>query len=293
MALQDDIVAMLSQIGTAGDRATSREALGRKLYEEMGDRLSGDVLRTALRDVESARGPMGEMEDYSRVADILEKYMQDATEPLPDTAAAIPRPRPVASSEIIAVEELPAPAPRTPISIEELPLLQRPELDETAMASMAREFGGERQMNQERLQQMGLSSIEGGDVPLRDRLMEGQGEPMSGGEQLALASSLIPVAALPQLARAIGMTATQIARYLRAGKRGEDALRQVIRQRTGAQMMRDPSTGRMIGAKDVGPQPQTPLNRMMSQAESGGVPAGMYAEGGSLRDRILKTYGGM
>ena len=54
MALQDDIMALLSQVGDAGDRATSREAFGRKLYAEMGDKLSGDALYNALRDVESA-----------------------------------------------------------------------------------------------------------------------------------------------------------------------------------------------------------------------------------------------
>ena len=121
MAIQDDIIAMLSQVSDAGDRATSREALGRKLYEEMGDRLSGDVLRNALRDVESARGPMGEMEDYSRVADILEKYMQDAGDGVP---AAVPDDMIVddtrAAERMMEVMPSPDTAPRTPVTTQPL-----------------------------------------------------------------------------------------------------------------------------------------------------------------------------
>lgn len=134
MAIQDDIMAMLSQVGAAGDRATSREALGRKLYEEMGDRLSGDVLYNALRDVESARGTMGEIEDYSRVADILEKYMDDAGDGVP---AAVPDDMIVddtrAAERMMEVMPSPETAPRTPVSVEELPPMPRPDFDpETA-----------------------------------------------------------------------------------------------------------------------------------------------------------------
>ncbi len=121
MAIQDDIMAMLSQVSDAGDRATSREALGRKLYAEMGDRLSGDTLYNALRDVESARGPMGEMEDYSRVADILEKYMQDAGDGVP---AAVPDDMIVddtrAAERMMEVMPSPDTAPRTPVTTQPL-----------------------------------------------------------------------------------------------------------------------------------------------------------------------------
>ena len=232
MAIQDDIMAMLSQVSDAGDRATSREALGRKLYAEMGDRLSGDALYNALRDVESARGSMGEMEDYSRVADILEKYMQDAGD---GASVAVPDDMIVddtrAAERMMEVMPSPEAAPRTPVSVEELPPMSRPELDETAMASMAREFGGERQMNQERLRAMGLSSIQGGAIPLRDRLMEGQGEPMSGTEQLMFASAFIPAAAIPQIGRILGMGASQIRNFLRAGDKGSEAMGQILQQR--------------------------------------------------------------
>jgi hypothetical protein len=62
------------------------------------------------------------------------------------------------------------------------------------------------------------------------------------------------------------------------------------RQATKGRFMRDPVTGRMIGAKDIGPQPPTQLQRMMLQAESGGVPKGAYADGGRLRDGIVNVY---
>jgi len=145
MAIQDDIMAMLSQVSDAGDRATSREALGRKLYAEAGDRLSGDALYNALRDVESARGSMGEIEDYSRVADILEKYMDDAGDGVPapvpddmivdDTRAAMevmPSPD-TAPRTPVGIEELPAAAPRQAYARESLPEVARPDFDpETA-----------------------------------------------------------------------------------------------------------------------------------------------------------------
>jgi len=145
MAIQDDMMAMLSQVSDAGDRATSREALGRKLYAEAGDRLSGDALYNALRDVESARGSMGEIEDYSRVADILEKYMDDAGDGVPapvpddmivdDTRAAMevmPSPD-TAPRTPVGIEELPAAAPRQAYARESLPEVARPDFDpETA-----------------------------------------------------------------------------------------------------------------------------------------------------------------
>ena len=62
------------------------------------------------------------------------------------------------------------------------------------------------------------------------------------------------------------------------------------RQATKGRFMRDPVTGRMIGAKDIGPQPPTQLQRMMLQAESGGVPKGAYADGGRLRDGVMDVY---
>ena len=61
-------------------------------------------------------------------------------------------------------------------------------------------------------------------------------------------------------------------------------------QATQGRFMRDPVTGRMLSARDIGPQPPTQLQRMMLQAESGGVPKGAYADGGRLREGIMGVY---
>jgi len=121
MALQDDIMGLLSSIGEAGDRATARGRRGEELYANIGTILGDNPnYRKALRELTGigSRPDMTLEEEMSldpilggKVADIIEKYMVDAatppaaTEPsLPDTAAARPRPKPDAP---IIVEPLP------------------------------------------------------------------------------------------------------------------------------------------------------------------------------------------
>ena len=124
MAIQDDIMAMLSQVSDAGDRATDRGRTGAEMYSQIADLLSGDNRSKALREIAMLSGnPEMSIEEQmrndpltgSRVADIIEKYMDEVSEPLPDTAAAMPRPRPDMSV-------LPSPdtAPRTPVTLEQL-----------------------------------------------------------------------------------------------------------------------------------------------------------------------------
>jgi hypothetical protein len=124
MAIQDDIMAMLSQVSDAGDRATDRGRTGAEMYSQIADLLSGDNRSKAMREIAMLSGnPEMSIEEQmrydpltgSRVADIIEKYMDEVSEPLPDTAAAMPRPRPDMSV-------LPSPdtAPRTPVTIEQL-----------------------------------------------------------------------------------------------------------------------------------------------------------------------------
>jgi hypothetical protein len=124
MAIQDDIIAMLSQVSDAGDRATDRGRTGAEMYSQIADLLSGDNRSKAMREIAMLSGnPEMSIEEQmrndpltgSRVADIIEKYMDEVSEPLPDTAAAMPRPRPDMSV-------LPSPdtAPRTPVTLEQL-----------------------------------------------------------------------------------------------------------------------------------------------------------------------------
>ena len=352
MALQDDIMAMLSQISDAGDRATDRGRRGEELYGQIANRLSGDNRSKALREIAMLTySPDVSIEEQmrfdpltgSRVADIIEKYMDDV-----EDGVSTPVPDDMIVDDTRAIERMmevmPSPdaSPRTPVSVEEPP---RPDFDEAALESMERDLrqtdegiagllvgtpptpiqtGGYRgEFAGTPGTSVGMNPVSDGRIPLKERLFAGQeaaGGPMSGTEQLMYASALIPAAALPQLARGIGMTAAQIARYLKAGKRGEDALRQVIRQRTGAQMMRDPVTGRMIGSKDVGPflpkptgtqmmrdpatgqiigrsdvGPFTKSQELLNQAQQfrQGLSQPAFKQGGNIRDKIMKTYGGM
>lgn len=359
MALQDDIMALLSQVGDAGDRATSRGRRGEELYKDIANRLSGDNRSKALREIAMlSDDPEMSIEEQmrfdpltgSRVADIIEKYMDDVGDgvstPVSDDMIVDDT---RAAERMMKVMPSPATAPRTPVSVEELPPMSRPELDEVAMASMAREFGGERQMNQERLREMGLSSIEGGAVPLRDRLMEGQGEPMSGAEQLMFASAFIPAAAIPQIGRILGMGASQIRNFLRAGDKGSEAMGQILQQRAKSLspdelaeiqlLLPKPTAGApssyVAPSAQVGAQGRQAAQaaararqaaearaRAAARGERGGQPINIepspaqrlgstrgstsefdelinrygaigMAGGMSVRDKILKTYGGM
>lgn len=334
MAIQDDIMAMLSQVSDAGDRATSRGRTGSEMYSQMADLLSGDNRSKAMREIAMLSGnPEMSIEEQmrydpltgSRVADIIEKYMDDAGDGA--TAAALPQ-SPVPDDMIVddtraaeqMMEVMPSPetAPRTPVSVEELPPMPRPDFDpDTAerlileqdeglaglMAGVSPKYGINTptpiQVEDEYAgtpgTSVGMNPVSDGRIPLKERLFAGQeaaGGPMSGSEQLMLGSAVIPAVLLPQAAARIGMGAAQIARFLRGGKKGEDALRQVIRQRTQAQMMRDPSTGRMISSKDVGPFPMTRTEQIAQQAQQfrQGLSQPAFKQGGNIRDGIMRNY---
>ncbi len=141
MAMQDDIMALLSQVSAGGDRATARQDRGIELYENIGS-LIGDSpnYRKALRELTG----LGSREDMTleeemrndaglsdRVASIIEKYMEDAAtigevpadmivddtreaERMLETAGMAPR-------EAVSIEELPAAAPRQAVTREPLP----------------------------------------------------------------------------------------------------------------------------------------------------------------------------
>jgi len=332
MAIQDDIMAMLSQVSDAGDRATDRGRQGSEMYGRMADLLSGDNRSKAMREIAMlSDNPEMSIEEQmsfdpltgSRVADIIEKYMDDAGDGVP---AAVPDDMIVddtrAAERMMEVMPSPETAPRTPVSVEELP---RPDFDEAALESMERDI---RQSDEglagllagQEAPEAGLlvgtpptpiqtggdygefagtpgtsiapARVSNGRIPLKERLFAGQeaaGGSMSGTEPLMLGSVFISPAMLPAAAAKIGMGAAQIARFLNAGKKGEDALRQVIRQRSAARMMRDPKTGRMLGAKDIGPF--DPRVRLSGKPRVR-VPAQTQAmnEGGSIRDGIMRNY---
>jgi len=366
MAVQDDIMSVLSGIGDAGDRATNRGRRGEELYANISSILGDNPnYRKALRELTGlgSRPDMTLEEEMSmdpilggKVADIIEKYMVDAAEsgPVPDDM--------IVDDTGAAEQSMPTPEEVMGMAVQERSVPDDMIVDDTRAAEAMMEADREAAI---RAQDEGLAGllagreapeagmlvgdaptpIQSGDyygefagtpgtsiaparvsdgrIPLKERLFAGQeaaGGPMSAGEQLMFASAFIPAAALPKLAQGIGMGANQIARYLRAGKKGEDALRQIIRQRSGARMMRDPATGRMIGAKDVGPFLPKPTGtqmmrdpatgRMIGRSDVGpftksqellnqaqrfrqGLPQPAFKQGGNIRDKIMKTYGGM
>ena len=376
MAIQDDIIAMLSQVSDAGDRATDRGRTGAEMYSQIADLLSGDNRSKAMREIAMLSGnPEMSIEEQmrydpltgSRVADIIEKYMDEVSEPLPDTAAAMPRPRPDMSV-------LPSPdaSPRTSVSAEEPP---RPDFDpDTAerlileqdeglaglMAGVSPKYGINTptpiQVEDEYAgtpgTSVGMNPVSNGRIPLKERLFAGQeaaGGPMSGTEQLMYASAFIPAAAIPQIGRILGMGASQIRNFLRAGDKGSEAMGKILQQRAKSLspdelaevqlLLPKPTAGApssyvapsaQVGAQgrqaaqaaararqaaeararaaargERSGQPirieQTPAQRLGSTQGSGSAfddlinrlgPIGM-AEGMSVRDKIMNTYGRM
>ena len=214
MAIQDDIMAMLSQVSDAGDRATNRGRRGEELYKDIADRLSGDNRSKALREIAMLSGnPEMSIEEQmrydpltgSRVADIIEKYMDDAGDGVPT-----PVPDDMIVDDTRAAERMmpsPETAPRTPVSVEEPP---RPDFDpDTAerlileqdeglaglMAGVSPKYGINTptpiQVEDEYAgtpgTSVGMNPVSDGRIPLKERLFAGQeaaGGPMSGTEQL-------------------------------------------------------------------------------------------------------------
>ena len=132
MAIQDDIVAMLSQVSDGGNRATSAGKEGEDMYSRISELITDkDNMYAAQRELGPLFDPMqfGSLEEQMRqdpltggsVADIIRKYMDDAGDGavLPDTSNARPdtsnaRPRSKPDAPII-IEELP------PIPVRSLP----------------------------------------------------------------------------------------------------------------------------------------------------------------------------
>ena len=271
----------LSGIANAGNRAMSEQEQALAILSRMSGQQKRDLFG----------GPSGEYMSLE----------EEAADPRTGTANRIiyTMSKMMPAEDSIRVEELPNPVQRPPVDVQPLgPAPEPPALDEDAMASADLEFG-RRRLNRIRVDANNMSSIENGAVPLRDLLMEQQGEPMSGGDQLALMSALfLPVAALPAAAVKIGMRSSQIANFLRAGPRGEKALRQIILERQAAAGSR-----RARELLELKPHQQlgsagalrSPTDKTMDAASDfrSQFPSGMYSTGGKIRQSILNRYGRM
>jgi hypothetical protein len=221
------------------------------------------------------------------------------------------------AEDSIRVEELPNPVQRPPVDVQPFspapvdaqplsPAPKPPALDEDAVAAAVREFG-QRGLDRRYVDANNMSSIENGAVPLRDLLMEQQGEPMSDVDQWSLMAALfLPVSALPGAAVQIGMKSAQIANFLRAGSRGEKALRQIILERqaaAGPGRARDilesarnstqlPKPHQQLGSAGA---LRSPAQKTMDAASDfrGQLSGVMYSTGGKIRQSILNRYGRM
>lgn len=226
MAMQDDIMALLSQVSAGGDRATARQDRGIELYENIGS-LIGDSpnYRKALRELTG----LGSREDMTleeemrndaglsdRVASIIEKYMEDAAtigevpadmivddtreaERMLETAGMAPR-------EAVSIEELPAAAPRQAVTREPLPPI--PDFDEAALESMERDT---------RQRDEGLAGLMAGQMePIRASDMEPTGEYMPGVANAMRA--MRDMSQSPSTRRPEGMTEAQNKAFTRMMK---------------------------------------------------------------------------
>ena len=246
--------------------------------------------------------------------------------PIPDTSRAVPRPRPVAPASVPDTSRA-VPRPRPPVPMENQPglllidsfgadnqgqgmddirntlmdkmgtdlntlMTENPKLAQAAIRLM------EDQARQEGLygtQAARLRAAAGEDTGLsaRDLSVRVGREGTRQDEINALEFGALASTGAGNLVKGglKGAEAVQAAGGLRAllNRIGLSNLARA-RQATRGQFMRDPVTGRMLSARDIGPQPPTALQRMMLQGESGGVPKGAYADGGRLRDGVMNIY---
>jgi len=377
MAIQDDIMAMLSQVSDAGDRATSRGRRGEKLYGQMADLLSGDNRSKAMREIAMlSYDPEKSIEEQmrfdpltgSRVADIIEKYMDNVGG---DSGLLVGEPDVEIDPMMELVAGMGTPAPRTPVSMEELPPMPRPALDASAMDSQERKI---------RTQDEGLAGLMAGQMaPIRSSDIEPMAEYRPGMARFMTVTDEMNRS--PSTRRPEGMTEEQNEAFTRmmkaqmgnelfprTGKSPEetfrmfmendlDAIGEVFDRQGGPSGREMTNRGRMveggrneelalelgsslgigtavrgliaarklpdamrlirrtIARRNAARQPYTaegqglpvsqggkpparinrnPLQeKLYQQMQNPGGPTGGLARGGSIRDKIMKTYGGM
>jgi hypothetical protein len=352
MAIQDDIMAMLSQIQRCRNRATDRGRRGEELYKDIADRLSGDNRSKALREIAMLSGnPEMSIEEQmrydpltgSRVADIIEKYMDDAGDGVP---AAVPD---MIVDDTRAAEQMtspdtagamPRPKPEVPIVRRELPVLQRPALDEAAEESMARELKAEQPSISEQLVEMVRATGAGakkyydetgsdvlanakGNIRARMGLVPVQGPDLNNQDRLRYAEeqglSAEITKAAAEAARANNMAADEMI----STRNFEDVLRTAQgqperparRAQTEQARLQEQFINNILmrfNAGEISEQQARQMLQRVSPAamaeleKSGGMmapvsrpftaptpPPARMARGMSVRDKILKTYGGM
>jgi len=191
MAIQDDIMAMLSQVSDGGNqvsdggnRATSAGKEGEDMYSRISELITDkDNMYAAQRELGPLFDPMqfGSLEEQMRqdpltggsVADIIRKYMDDAGDGavLPDTSNARPRSKPDAP---IIIEELP------PIPVRSLPGAGPGEAGMMMVDDNAAAMQGQG-MDEIREERMSIPTLQRS----RERLQEAQGQDITFGDDFS------------------------------------------------------------------------------------------------------------
>jgi hypothetical protein len=126
MSVQDDIMALMSQISGGGNRATAAGKEGADMYERMSDLITDkDKMYQAQREISNLYTPdrFGSLEEQmffdpltgGGVADVIRKYMDDARDGVPDYASVLGD-----ESPPVQIEEMPNPVPRLPVDVQPL-----------------------------------------------------------------------------------------------------------------------------------------------------------------------------
>lgn len=191
MAIQDDIMATLSQIPSGGNRATSAGKEGEDMYSRISELITDkDNMYAAQRELGPLFDPIqfGSLEEQMRqdpltggsVADIIRKYMDDAGDGavLPDTSNARPdtsnaRPRSKPDAPII-IEELP------PIPVRSLPGAGPGEAGMMMVDDNAAAMQGQG-MDEIREKRMSIPTLQRS----RERLQEAQGRDITFGDDIS------------------------------------------------------------------------------------------------------------
>ncbi len=228
MAIQDDIMAMLSQIPSGGNRATAAGKEGVNMYGRISDLITDeDKMYKAQRELGSLYDPIqfGSLDEQMRqdpltgggVADIIRKYMDDAGDGVPDdmivddTRAAermmevLPSPN-TAPLTPVEIEELPVSAPQIPVDAGQLPPpLPRPDFDPEDAEKLIREAD------------QGLAGLMAGQMaPLRASDIEPTAEYRPG--QAKLMGAMRDMSQSPSARRPEGMSEEQNQAFTRMMK---------------------------------------------------------------------------
>jgi hypothetical protein len=121
----------------------------------------------------------------------------------------------------------------------------------------------------------------------RGRLVEGDRE----NQALALGSAFIPMTAIPKLAAQAGISASVVNRLINSGPAGIKRLTSMIRSKLTPIPNKTPGDSQTIRQRVPLTPTRNPLQeKLYQQMQNPGGPTGGLAQGGAVRDNILRNY---